>query len=185
MNDGRVLAVSVGRPQAILHQGERVLTGIYKSPVAGRVTVGALGLAGDAQVDRRVHGGPEKAVYLYPHEHYAHWARELHRADFAFGQFGENLTTTGLLETAVRVGDEFQIGTVRLQVTRPREPCFKLVVKLNDVRFARPFLQSGRTGFYLRVVQGGELGAGDAIMPLASDPRQPTIHEMVQRLIKQ
>ena len=161
------------------------MTGIFKIPVAGRVNVHRLGLEGDVQVDRRVHGGLGKAVYIYPHEHYSHWETFLSRKDFSFGQFGENLTTLGLLENEVRVDDKLRIGSVLLQVTQPREPCFKLMTKMNDFRFAKPFLTSGRTGFYLRVLEEGDLGAGDAITHVATDPAAPTIREVVQEMINQ
>ena len=161
------------------------MTGIFKLPVAARIRVHRLGLEGDVQVDQRVHGGPDKAVYLYPHEHYARWERFLSQKDFAFGQFGENLTASGLLEDEVRVGDTLRIGSVLLQVTQPREPCFKLMTKMNDFTFAKPFLTSGRTGFYLRVLEQGELGAGDAIERVATDPAAPTIQDVVQEMINQ
>jgi MOSC domain-containing protein YiiM len=159
------------------------MTGIFKTPVAGRVRVHRLGLEGDVQVDRRVHGGPDKAVYIYPHEHYAHWEKHFARKDFSFGQFGENLTTTGLREDDVHVGDQLRVGSVLLQVTQPREPCFKLMTKMNDFTFAKPFLASGRTGFYLRVLEEGELGVDDAIQRVTSDPSAPTIRDVVHDLI--
>jgi MOSC domain-containing protein YiiM len=179
----KLLSVNVSGPKPLAYRGQTVNTGIFKTPVAGRIKVHRLGLAGDVQVDRRVHGGPDKAVYAYPHEHYEHWEQTLNRHDFAFGQFGENLTITGLLENVVRVGDVLRIGTVLLQVTTPREPCFKLMAKMNDFTFAKPFLTSGRTGFYLRVLEEGELGAGDAIECITSDPAASTIRVVVQRLI--
>jgi MOSC domain-containing protein YiiM len=181
----KVLSVNISGPKPLAYRGETVMTGIFKTPAAGRVRVHRLGLDGDVQVDRRVHGGVDKAVYIYPHEHYAHWEKFLSRKDFAFGQFGENLTTLGLLEDEMRVGEQLRIGSVLLQVTQPREPCFKLMTKMNDFSFAKPFLTSGRTGFYLRVLEEGELGAGDAIERVASDPAAPTIREVVQEMINQ
>jgi MOSC domain-containing protein YiiM len=181
----KVLAVNISGPKPLTYRGQTVATGIFKTPVTGRIRVQRLGLEGDVQVDKRVHGGPDKAVYIYPHEHYAHWETFLSRKDFAFGQFGENLTTTGLLEDEVRVGDKLRIGSVLLEVTQPREPCFKLMTKMNDFTFAKPFLTSGHTGFYLRVLEEGELGAGDAIERDATDTAAPTIREVVQQLINQ
>ena len=180
-----VLSVNISDPKPMTYRGEIILTGIFKTPVAERVHIHRLGLDGDVQVDKRVHGGPDKAVYIYPHEHYAHWETFLSRKDFAFGQFGENLTTLGLLEDEVRVDDTLRVGSVLLQVTQPRQPCFKLMTKMNDFRFAKPFLTSGRTGFYLRVLEEGELGAGDAIERVATDPAAPTIREVVQEMINQ
>lgn len=182
----KVLSVNVtAGPQPLTYRGETFQTGIFKTPVAGRVAVRPLGLAGDVQVDRRVHGGPDKAVYIYPHEHYAHWQEELGTNHFAFGQFGENLTTTGLQEDEVRMGDVFRIGSALLQVTTPREPCFKLMTKMNDFTFAKRFLASGRTGFYLRVLEEGEVGAGDPVVRVAGDASLPTILEVVRKLTKQ
>src|SRR5262249_50124324 len=121
----KLLSVNVSRPREVLHDGRVVRTGIFKEPVAGRVLVRRLNLDGDAQADLTVHGGLHKAVYVYPFEHYAFWAQELGRDDFAFGQFGENLTTEGLLEDAVHVGDVFRVGGALVQVSQPRVPCYK------------------------------------------------------------
>ena len=181
----KVLSVNISQPKPLTYRGQTVATGIFKTPVTGRVRVHRLGLEGDVQVDKRVHGGVDKAVYIYPHEHYAHWETLLSRKDFAFGQFGENLTTLGLLEDDVRVGDQLRVGSVLLQVTQPRQPCYKLMTKMNDFTFAEPFLTSGRTGFYLRVLEEGELGAGDVIERVATEPAAPTIREVVQQLINQ
>ena len=119
---------------------------------------------GDEQGDLRVHGGTYKAIYGYPFEHYAHWQQELQRDDFTYGQFGENLTVDGLLEEKVYIGDVFQIGsTVKLQITQPRVPCFKLAYKMGLPEFPKQFLESRRVGFYFRVLEEGEITAGDAI----------------------
>jgi MOSC domain-containing protein YiiM len=179
----KVLSVNISGPKPLTYREQTVATGIFKTPVAGRIRVHRLGFEGDVQEDQRVHGGVDKAVYIYPHEHYRHWEEFLSRKDFAFGQFGENLTTFGLLEGEVRVGDTLRIGSVLLQVTQPREPCFKLMAKMNDFTFAKPFLTSGRTGFYLRVLEEGELGAGDAIERVATEPAAPTIREVIQEMI--
>ena len=190
----KVLSVNISGPKPLTYPGQIVMTGIFKAPVAGRIRVHRLGLEGDVQVDRRVHGGVDKAVYIYPHEHYAHWTAYFAHAaetpllpekDFAFGQFGENLTTIGLLEDGARVGDTLRVGSALLQVTQPREPCFKLITRMNDFTFAKPFLESGRTGFYLRVLEEGDVSAGDAIERVATDPAAPTISEVVQELINQ
>ena len=181
----KVLSVNISGPKPLKYRGRTVATGIFKVPVEGRVRVHLLGLEGDVQVDRRVHGGPDKAVYIYPHEHYAHWETVLKRKDLEFGQFGENLTTFGLLEDGVRVGDQLRVGTALLQVTMPRSPCFKLMAKMNDFHFAKPFLASGRTGFYLRVLEEGDVGVRDSIERVATEPDAPTIREVVQEMINQ
>ena len=132
---------------------------------------------GDGQGDLRVHGGTYKAIYGYPIEHYAYWQKALGRDDLAYGQFGENLTLEGLLEDAVHVGDVFQIGTaVKLQITQPRVPCFKLAYKMGLPEFPKQFLESRRVGFYFRVLHEGEIAAGDAItrIEVTSEPMSVT-----------
>jgi MOSC domain-containing protein YiiM len=159
----KVISVNVGWPRIVEYMGEPLATGIYKSPVAGRVAVGQLNLEGDAQADLRVHGGPVKSVYVYPSEHYAYWRDQLPDADLPLGVFGENLTTEGILETDVRAGDRLQIGTAEFAVTVPRYPCFKLGIRFGRKDILRRFMQSGRSGFYLTVLKTGHLTAGDAI----------------------
>lgn len=158
-----LISINVGLPREIIHRGREVTTGIFKAPVAGPVWLGRLNLAGDGQADLRVHGGADKAVYVYPFEHYAFWAGELGRNDFPLGQFGENFTTTGLLEDEVFIGDVFMIGEARVQVTQPRSPCFKLGIRMGDENFPARFATANRTGFYLRVLEEGMVKAGDAI----------------------
>jgi MOSC domain-containing protein YiiM len=158
-----IRSVNVGRPRELAVGDRAVLSGIVKRPVDGRVRVGLTNLAGDEQADLSVHGGPDKAVYAYPAEHYDRWRSELRRDDLSPGWFGENLTTEGLLEDDVAVGDVLRIGSALLEVSQPRVPCFKLAARMDDPAFARPFLKSGRVGFYLRVLEQGELGAGDAV----------------------
>jgi MOSC domain-containing protein YiiM len=137
---------------------------------------------GDRQADLRVHGGVDKAVYAYPFEHYEHWKRELGREDLGFGQFGENFTVEGLLEDAVYIGDVFRVGSTVMQVSQPRTPCFKLGIKMGTQRFLKPFLASGRVGFYLRVLEEGEVGAGDSIERVRTDPARLSVRE-VSRLM--
>lgn len=186
----KIISVNVGMPrEAAGLRGERVLTGIFKSPAAGRVRARRLGLEGDGQADLRHHGGEDKAIYVYPHEHYAHWAAALGRDDFAMGQFGENLTIGGLLEKDVRIGDRFRIGGAGgplVEVTQPRVPCFKLGIRMGDPQFVKKFHKSGgRIGFYLRVLEEGEIGAGDAIARAGRAEgceRAPTIPEIYRLL---
>jgi MOSC domain-containing protein YiiM len=171
-------SVNVSLPREIEHDGRMVRTGIFKRPVSGRVALRTLNLEGDGQADLRVHGGIHKAVYAYTIEHYDHWRRFLGRHDLAPGQFGENLTVEGLPEDEVHVGDVFRVGTAAVQVTQPRAPCFKLGIKMTSRAFLRPFLESGRVGFYLRVLEEGEVGAGDRIERLSTDPERLTIREV-------
>jgi MOSC domain-containing protein YiiM len=176
----KLISVNVGLPREVRANGKLVRTGIFKAPVAGRVRVRALNLDGDAQADLVAHGGPYKAVYAYPGEHYDFWRRELGGADLPWGAFGENLTTDGLREDEVNIGDRFRIGTAELEVTQPRLPCFKLGIKFGDPTMVKRFLGSLRTGFYLRVAREGELGAGDAIERLHRDPGSVSVVDIVR-----
>lgn len=174
----RLLSVNVSQPIAVAIGEKRYHSGIYKSAVAGRLWLNRTQLAGDGQADMENHGGPNRAVYCYPHEHYAYWASELGRDDFEYGQFGENLSTQGLLESAVCVGDAFRVGAAVIQVTQPRVPCYKLANKLGIPNFAKTFLQANRPGFYARVLEEGSLGADDDILPVAKDPVGMTVAEV-------
>jgi MOSC domain-containing protein YiiM len=166
----RVLSVNVGLPREVTWRGKRITTGIYKEPVEGRVAVRTLNLDGDRQADLRVHGGWDKAVYAYPSEYYELWRQERSELDFAWGKFGENLTTEGLVDTDVSVGDRFRVGTAELVVTQPRLPCFKLGIKMGRQEFVTEFLERGLHGFYLAVAREGEVEAGDPIVRLSRDP---------------
>lgn len=156
-----IISVNVGLPRLVLRNGEPVSTGIFKEPVAGRVKLRTLNLDGDRQSDLSVHGGPQKAIYLYPSEHYEFWKGELPDMVLPWGMFGENFTTTGLLETEVHIGDRFRIGTAELMVTQPRMPCYKLGIRFGRADIIKRFLVSERTGFYFSVLKEGEVGAGD------------------------
>ena len=125
----KIISLNVGQPRLVLRNAEPVSTGIFKEPVAGRVMMRTLNVAGDRQADLSVHGGPSKAVYVYPAEHYDFWKRELPEMDLPWGMFGENFTTTGLLETKTNIGDKFRIGAAEVMVTEPRMPCYKLGIR--------------------------------------------------------
>ena len=176
----KVLSVNVGLPRLVEYRGEPVATGIYKEPVGGRVAVNEFNLEGDAQADLRVHGGYSKAVYVYPSEHYEFWRGELPEMDLPFGVFGENLTTEGLLETEVNVGDRFRIGTAEFVVTQPRQPCFKLGIRFNRNDIIKRFAKSRRSGFYLAIEKTGELGANDEIEFVSRESNQPSIAKIVR-----
>lgn len=175
----RLVSVSVGLPREVEWDGEKVLTSIFKSPVAGRVRAGKLGLQGDQQSDLEVHGGIDKAVYAYASEHYAVWRKELPGVELPWGAFGENLTTEGLLEAGVHVGDRLRVGSAEFAVTEPRMPCYKLAIRFGRPDIVKRFMKSGRTGFYLAVLKEGEVGAGDAIEMLAADQRGISIAAVV------
>jgi MOSC domain-containing protein YiiM len=150
-------------PRTIRHAGKDISTGIFKSPVSGPVAATLLNLDGDGQADLSVHGGRDKAIYAYPHEHYATWAAELGRDSLEPAQFGENLTVSGMTEESVVIGSRYRFGSVVAVVAQPRLPCFKLGIRINDDAIPNRLLQSGRLGFYLRVEQEGSLQEGDSI----------------------
>ena len=169
----RVLSINVGRPRDIRAGREIVTTSIFKSPVAGSVHAGKLNLEGDEQSDLTVHGGIRKAVYVYPSEHYAFWRAELPDVELPWGAFGENLTTEGILEETTSIGDTLRIGSAEFVVTQPRQPCYKLAIRLQRPDILKRFVQSGRSGFYLSVTREGEIAAGDPI-ELIPDPASTT-----------
>jgi MOSC domain-containing protein YiiM len=172
-----VISVNVGLPRDLHIDGKSVPTGIFKTPVAGSVRVRTLNLDGDRQADLTVHGGTDKAVYLYPSEHYAFWQQALDR-QLGWGAFGENLTVAGLAEDAISIGDTLGIGTAVLQVTQPRLPCFKLAGKFQRAGIIKEFLDSRKTGFYARVIGEGTLQSGDPISLLDQEPQHVTIREL-------
>ena len=175
----KVLSLSVGLPREIEVEGGSVLTSIYKEPVDRRLGVTTLNFEGDEQSDLTVHGGVDKAVYVYPSEHYAEWRRELPDVDFPIAVFGENLTIEGLLED-VRIGDRFRIGTAEFMVTQPRLPCYKLGIRFGRMDMLKRMLKNGRTGFYFSVSKEGEVGAGDEIEPLARSEEELTVADIVR-----
>ena len=175
----KLVAISVGRPRDVQWRGRKAQTSIFKTPVSGRVHVRRDNVEGDQQSDLSVHGGPEKAVYAYPAEHYSFWRRELPDADLPWGAFGENFTTEGLLEDEVWIGDRYRVGTAELVVTQPRMPCYKLAIRFGHPDVVKRFLQSRRSGFYLAVEREGDVGAGDAIERLARDERRLSIADVV------
>jgi MOSC domain-containing protein YiiM len=160
----RLLSVNVGQPKQVgVRRGRPQMSAIGKAPVTGRVRVEGVNVAGDDQADRRVHGGPDKAVYAYAAEDIAWWAQELGRDDLRPGIFGENLTTEGVDVTDAVIGEHWRIGTVELEVCQPRFPCFKLGLRFGDPVMLKRFALAGRPGAYLRIVTEGELGAGDEV----------------------
>lgn len=161
----RLISVNIGNVQQLNCTDRVVLSGIFKTPVPASVQLAWEGVAGDRQADLRHHGGRDKAVNVYAAEHYAYWSKQIEGA-LGPGAFGENFTTEGLLEDAVCIGDTFAIGEARVQVTQPRQPCYKLAAKMRQPQFVRWVQQSGRTGFYLRVLQAGAVQAGDDVVLL-------------------
>ena len=176
----KLISLNVSQPKPVAVGGNQtVMTGIFKEPVRGRVMLRTLNLDGDGQADLTVHGGADKAVYVYPIEHYDYWQGTLKRDKFPFGQFGENFTVEGMTEDTVHIGDVYRVGGAVVQVTQPRLPCYKLALKMEMPTFPSFFLSSGRPGFYLRVLQEGEVGAGDEIELVQADPAQLSVREIL------
>jgi MOSC domain-containing protein YiiM len=176
----RLVSVNTGLPREVTWHGRSVTTGIFKRPVTGRVSLRQLNLDGDRQADLTVHGGEYKAVYCYPIAHYDYWKRELPRLELPTAIFGENFTTDNMLEDSVHLGDQFSIGSAEVIVTQPRLPCYKLGVRFQSDDMVKRFLASGRTGFYLAVTREGEVGAGDEIKVIASDPNMVPVSEITR-----
>jgi len=174
----QLVSVNVGLPREVAAQGRVVRTSIWKDPVEGLVHVSSLNLDGDKQSDLSVHGGPDKAVYAYPSEHYEYWRRELPATDLAWGTFGENFTTEGLLEPDIRIGDRIRVGSAEFLVTQPRMPCFKLGVRFGRDDMVKRFLRSGRPGFYLAVVREGEVARGNVIEFVGRDEHGITVADI-------
>ena len=176
----KVVAVNVGLPREVIYKGKTITTGIFKEPVEGRARLRRLNLDGDRQADLSVHGGPSKAVYAYPSEHYEYWREQLPDVDLPWGMFGENLTVEGLREDRLNIGDRFRIGSAHVMVTEPRLPCYKLAAKFGRDDIIKRFLHSGRTGFYFAVLQEGEVGAGDDIASIGRDKHGVTVADITR-----
>jgi MOSC domain-containing protein YiiM len=179
-----LVSVNVGLPRVIgeLRSGEPVLSGILKEPMsAATISLDTLNLAGDLQADLSVHGGPDKAVYAYPAEHLPRWNEEL-GTTFGPGAFGENLTTSGWLEGEVFIGDIWAWGDALLQVTQPRSPCYKLAAVTGRPDLLKRFVRSGRTGWYLRVLQAGQVPVAGPILVVARDPAGVSVQSVHRTL---
>jgi MOSC domain-containing protein YiiM len=176
----KLLSLNVSLPRTVLHRGQPIQTGIFKEPREGQIHATRLHLEGDGQADLTVHGGLDKAIYAFPFEHYAFYQSLLGRRDFSWGQFGENFTTTGLMEETVRIGDRFRVGEIVVEVSQPRAPCFKLGLRMNDPSILKTFVSSLKTGFYLRVIEEGLVGAGDRFERIRTDPQSLTVREVAR-----
>ena len=174
----KLLSVNVSLPKEVQNNGKTMTTGIFKEPVKKRVMLRTMNLGGDGQADLVGHGGIHKAVYVYSIENYEYWKSELSRNDFTYGQFGENFTVEGMLEDEIHIGDVFRVGGALVEVTQPRVPCAKLGFKMGMAKFPKLFLQNSRVGFYLRVLEEGEVGAGDVIERVKVDAERMTVREI-------
>src|SRR5467141_1964529 len=171
----QLLSVNVVPPKNIEWKGKSVHTAVWKDAVRGRRKVERLNIDGDGQGDLQGHGGEHRAVLVYQIDSYRYWERELGRKDFVFGQFGENFTVEGLPDDEVCIGDRYRIGSALFEVTQPRVTCYRVGIRLDEPQMAALLTSSGRPGFYLRVLEEGEIGAGDPIVPITRGPERMTV----------
>jgi ferredoxin-NADP reductase/MOSC domain-containing protein YiiM len=174
----RLLSVNVGLPRDVTWNGKTVRTSVWKFPVTGRRMVRKLDIDGDAQADLAGHGGEHRAVFVYQMDSYHYWERFLGRSDFTFGQFGENFTVEGLLDSEVRIGDRYRIGGAEFEVTQPRVTCYRVGIRMNEPRMPSLLVAHHRPGFYFRVLQEGEVGAGDDIEKITDGPERMSVAEV-------
>src|SRR5467141_3049647 len=178
MDQPRLVSVNVGQPRQVGWKGTLVSTSIFKSPIEGPVDVKTLNLRGDQQADLSVHGGPDKAIYAYPSEHYAYWRTQLPLAGLLWGAFGENLTTAGLLEDQLHIGDRLRIGSALLGVTQPRVPCYKLTIRFDRDDMIKRFIASRFSGHYFAVVEEGQLANGSTMEVVGRDPNAVSVSDI-------
>lgn len=181
----KIVSVNVGMPREVVWKGMTVQTAIFKEPVDGPVVISELNLTGDKQADLSVHGGAAKAVYAYPTEHYDYWRNQLPDVSFSWGRFGENLTTEGLREDTLGIGDRLRVGSALLMVTQPRMPCYKLELRFDRDDMIKRFLKSGRSGFYFSVIEPGEVSAGSEVEILSRDPNRVTVADIARLYLGQ
>ncbi len=181
----KLISLNVARPRLAVYKGQTINTGIFKQPVSGPAQLRTLNLDGDRQADLSVHGGPYKAVYAYPSEHYPFWQRELPGMELPWGMFGENFTTDGLFEGDLHVGDRLRIGSAIVVVRQPRMPCYKLAAKFQRDDMLARFLASGRSGFYFSVEQEGTVAAGDSFAFVGREPNAITIAEINRLFVRE
>src|SRR4051812_21987745 len=173
----RLFSVNVGLPRDIQWKGRTVHTGIWKDPVTGRLRAGRLNLAGDGQGDLAGHGGEQRAVFVYQIESHRYWQEQLGRGDLVPGQFGENFTIQGLPDDTVCIGDRYRIGSALFEVTQPRVTCYRVGIRMNEPRMPALLTSSGRPGFYCRVLEEGEVGAGGDVVKVSDGPERMTVAE--------
>ena len=180
----RLISVNVGLPRDIAWQGKTVHTAVWKTSVQGRRMVRRLNIDGDGQGDLAGHGGEHRAVFVYQIDSYRYWQNHLGRSDFTFGEFGENFTVEGLSDDEVCIGDHYRIGSAVFEVTQPRVTCYRIGIRMNEPRMAALLVSHGRPGFYFRVLEEGEVGAGDEIVRVTQGPETMTISDVNTLLYK-
>jgi MOSC domain-containing protein YiiM len=180
----KLLSMNVGLSRKVLFNGHIITTAIFKDPVKRPIMLRKLNLDGDKQADLTVHGGVDKALCSYPAEHYDYWRKQFPNMDLIWGMFGENFTTEGLMEDAVNIGDQFQIGSAKLVATQPRMPCYKLGVRFGRMDVIRRFMASRRPGIYFKVLQEGQVEAGDKIKIIRKDENNVTVKDIVRLYVR-
>jgi len=178
----KVTATNIGKKQEVIWRGKKVVTGIFKSPVPAGIFLEAEDVLDDAVVDRKYHGGIDKACYAYSEDYYDHWKRLYPKLDWDFGMFGENLTLSNFDERFVSIGDTFQIGEAIVQVSEPRQPCFKLNVRFNSNAMVKAFMAFGHCGTYFRVLQNGWVRPGDSLQIIEKGTPQLSVYDVFQLL---
>ncbi len=182
LGEMKLLSVNVSLPREVAYRGKSVQTGIFKEPVDGRVMLRRLNVDGDGQADLENHGGLFRAAYVYTYENFEYWRATLGLKEIGYGKFGENFTVTEMPEDEVFIGDVFKVGGAIVQATQPRPPCFKLGIRMGRPSFPKMFLASGRVGFYLRVLEEGEVGAGDRIELVEKSRERMSVRQVVHLL---
>ena len=180
----RLLSLNVGLPRDVAWRGQTVHTAVWKMPVQGRRKVRRLNIDGDGQGDLSGHGGEQRAVLVYQIDSYRYWQTQLHRDDFTFGQFGENFTVDGLSDQEVCIGDRYRIGDALFEVSQPRVTCYRVGIRMNEPQMASLLVAHSRPGFYFRVLEEGELEAGDEIVQVSVGPERMTVSEVNALLYK-
>jgi MOSC domain-containing protein YiiM len=175
-----VKSVNIGEKKIINYKGKIVETGIFKFPVEGGIFLGEEDVENDAVIDRRYHGGVEKAVYAYSENHYEYWKKLYPNLDWNYGMFGENLTISNLEETTINVGNTYQLGEVILEVTKPREPCFKLGLRFGTQAVLKQFWNSTKSGIYFKVLKTGKVSVGDSLLLISKSENSPTIAQVYE-----
>lgn len=180
----RLLSLNVGLPRDIAWQGRTVHTAVWKEPVQGRRMARRLNIDGDGQGDLAGHGGEHRSVFVYQIESYRYWESQLGRSDFTYGEFGENFTVEGLPDNEVCIGDHYRVGSALFEVTQPRVTCYRIGIRMNEPQMAALLVSHGRPGFYFRVLEEGEVGAGDEIVRVKQGPEEITVAEVDALLYK-
>ena len=174
----KILSINVSEPQKVTFNGKELITSIYKKPIDGSVDVTDVGISGDRQADLKVHGGYDKAVYAYSHKHYKKWSEEMGQEYTDYGLVGENLTIDDFDEKLIKIGDEFKVGSCKLQVSQPRIPCYKIGIKMNSRDFPKMFSSSGLLGSYLRVIETGSIKNGDELKLVKTDSDSLSLYDI-------